>query len=195
MKSRTTEDHENKKFTEESQVKITGHAMAKVVNTFDGNGNMILSKDYSARRQTTLFNWEKVSLQNNTAFRIYSTGDVHSFYVWFNVDGIGSDPLLSGTGVEIPISTTATDAQITESLVTAINNSSNINPYIRAKKEGTYKVSLKTLEYGITTNSSDIDTGAMVTTWLSGSDYELVSETQITYDADDNPVTIIRLEH
>lgn len=41
---------------------------------------------------------------NNTYFEIYSAYDRIGFYIWFNVNGAGTDPALTGlTGIEIPI--------------------------------------------------------------------------------------------
>ena len=193
MKSKTKEDHELSKFTQQSQIKITGHAVAKVENTFDAENNLTISKEYKAARHTTVVTVSYPVIPSS-AFKIYAQ-DSTGYYIWFTWDGSGSDPSLSGTGIQVDLLSGNTDKENTQLIVTTININITINKKIKFKKEGTYDISIRSLNYGVNLDSTDTDSGFDVVNKIRGTDYELVAETQISYDVNDNPTTVIRLDH
>lgn len=58
---------------------------------------------------------------NNKVFFIYSALDTTLYYVWFNSNSLGTDPLLNGTGVQVALATGDTAAQVATKLATALN--------------------------------------------------------------------------
>lgn len=74
---------------------------------YDSNGNIDKITYYFATERevldvTTVA--DSGSSLNNTYFEIFSAYDRIGFYIWFNVDGAGVDPAISGlTGIEVPI--------------------------------------------------------------------------------------------
>lgn len=57
-------------------------------------------------------------------FLIYSSANARIYYVWFKVDGSGSDPMvpLTNASIEVDILSSDTDAQVATKLATAMNN-------------------------------------------------------------------------
>jgi hypothetical protein len=189
----TRDDHELNKFTSQSQVKITGIAANKIVNTYDVSQNLTLSREYKATRETTKIDITQ-GIINSSSFRIYGQ-DGASFYIWFNIDSTGIDPSESGTGIEITIVGSNTPSQKVNSIVTQINNTVAINTKIRAKAIDTYTFNLSALQYGVCNQSVDIDSGLSITRRQEGKDFYLVAETQLTYDVNNNATEIVRIEH
>lgn len=191
----STSDHESNKFTRQSQVKTTGHAFPRVVNTFDVNNNLTRSDNYVARREIT--NIETVSdiagSLNNTYFIFYSALDATQYYCWINVNGAGSDPAPGGTGVEVTVSTNASTKDVRDAIITAINT--GISSNVRARIVGTSILEISNQGYGVTTATADNDTGFTFTQIEQGSGYTLAASTIITYDGNNNPTEVIRLEH
>lgn len=70
---------------------------------------------------------------NNTYFFLQDEASVHSYYVWMNVDSIGTDPMIAGrTGVEIDFASGATAATIGADLATAIAALNSTNSFTAA---------------------------------------------------------------
>lgn len=186
----TRDDLELNKFTEQSQVKITGFAANKIINTYDVNGNITLSREYTANRQTT---WVDITngLANNTAFRFYAQ-DGSGFYVWFNVNGLGVDPAHSGTGIPVLVNSGDSNQVKTQAIVDAINIATT---KVKAKFLETYKLQITDMSYGVCSPAVDINSGLQIVTKRSGSAFVLRAETQMTYDGNGNMTEIVRLEH
>lgn len=61
---------------------------------------------------------------NNKYFIIYAQGDSVKYYVWFNVNSLGTDPSLAGyTGIEVAIATNATASVVATAIAAAIDAS------------------------------------------------------------------------
>ena len=186
----TLQEHEADKFTQQSQVKITGIGVNRIVNTYDIDGNITRSYEYIAKRETTYVDITS-GIINTTAFRFYSS-DNTSYYTWFNVDGLGTDPALSGTSIQVVINSASTNQEKVQAIVDAINT--EIPLKVKAKVLGTYFLSITDMTYGICTAALDINSGLSLTRKIAGTAYVLVAETQISY-VDGNPTEIIKLEH
>lgn len=58
---------------------------------------------------------------NNKYFFLNSQGNTHRYYVWINVNGAGTDPMIAGrTGIEVDVATGATAAAVGTALAAAI---------------------------------------------------------------------------
>lgn len=90
---------------------------------------------------------------NNTYFLLQDQGSAHTYYVWFNVDTIGTDPAVGGrTGVPIAISSGATAATIGTGLASAIAALNSTNSFTTA---GTTTVTVTNKVVGAFTPMSD----------------------------------------
>ncbi len=59
--------------------------------------------------------------RNNTYFTFYDAGNIHGYYVWFNINAAGSDPAVTGlTGIEVAGATNATNSTLAGAARTAI---------------------------------------------------------------------------
>lgn len=191
----TTQEHENRKFTSNHQVKTTGLASPRIVNTFDGSQNLTRSDEYKGRREITevQFVADTGGSLNNKYWTFYSALDATQYYVWYNVASGGVDPTPGGTGIEVAIGTGDSAEAIKDATVTAIL--AQVSDDARAKSIGTSKLELANQDYGVCTAVSDGNTGFTFTQIDAGSDWVLITSTLITYDGNGNPTEIIRIEH
>ncbi len=59
--------------------------------------------------------------RNNTYFVFYTAGNLHGYYVWFNINAAGTDPAVAGlTGIEVAGATGATATTLAGAARTAI---------------------------------------------------------------------------
>jgi hypothetical protein len=192
---RTINDHELSKFTRQSQVKTTGHAFPRVVNTYDVNSNLTRSDNYTATREIT--NIEVTAdiggSLNNKYFIFYSALDAITYYSWFNVNAGGTDPAPGGIGVEVAIASNSSSATVKEAVISAINLAISTN--VRARSLGTSILELANQGYGVTSATIDGNTTFNFTRIEAGGAYVLAASTLITYDVNNNPTEVIRLEH
>ncbi len=83
---------------------------------------------------------------NNTYFLLQDEASVHSYYVWFNVDAIGTDPAVAGrTAVPIALSTGDSAATIGTALASAI---AALNSSASFSASGTTLVTVTNLTVG-----------------------------------------------
>lgn len=93
---------------------------------------------------------------NNTYFLLQDASTAHSYYVWNNVDTIGTDPAVAGrTGVPIAFASGATAATIGTALATAIGNLNSTNSFTAT---GTTTVTVTNKIAGPFTPASDVST-------------------------------------
>ena len=97
---------------------------------------------------------------NNKYFILRSSPDNNPYYVWFNVDNTGTDPLVSGMiGIEINISANDTAGIISAAVGLVIN--ALFSKVFSAIRTGS-TVEIKTAGLGICSNSSDFNTGFVI---------------------------------
>jgi len=131
---------------------------------------------------------EPVSL-NNRYFYINSNNDLNKYYVWYNVNGAGVDPNISGrTGLMVPIlggSSPNTVAQATRTILNTTNkfitNIDNDSLFIRNKF------------IGVTTSATSETSNFLVVIEKSGEDREHLATVVLGYDASNTIVSVERL--
>jgi hypothetical protein len=102
---------------------------------------------------------------NGTYWYLNNAENDPQFYVWFNVDGGGTDPNIADKcGIEIPINTNDPVQVVSQALATFVNNSE----YFKAVNHGNDVVIVETLSAGQTTASADVSTGFAITTVHDG---------------------------
>jgi len=93
---------------------------------------------------------------NNTYFTLNSANDYHMYYIWFNVSGTGTDPMIPNlTGLEVNINTGDSANTVASKLANAITV---INANFNATAL-TNVVTVSNTEYGYTTDAADFSTG------------------------------------
>jgi len=119
---------------------------------------------------------------NNKYFNLYSGRDEIKFYVWYNVNSVGVDPAIpNSTGIEIQLNTNDIDIIVAAATQLTLNS----RPEFEVTRINN-KIRIITREYGVTTNTSDVDTGFNIQTAQDGNE-ELIKNIQLTY-SNNNPV-------
>ncbi len=94
---------------------------------------------------------------NNKYFLLSDEGDSNLFYVWMNVDGIGTDPMVAGrTAAPIAFSSGASAGTIGTALATAVALLNSSNSFTTS---GTTTVTVTNKTVGPFTPASDVSTG------------------------------------
>lgn len=102
---------------------------------------------------------------NNTYFLINAGEDNPQFYVWYNVDGLGTDPDLAGKcGLEVLLNSNDSDAIVALATKQILNYTKHFN----IETNGDKVILITTRKKGQTTNSSDVSTGFTVITLVEG---------------------------
>jgi len=136
--------------------------------TYDSNDSVSQAtfyKDVGNEKTSILTVADVNSSLQNKYFYIYSANDITKYYVWFNVDGLGSDPTPVGsTGIEVPISSNDPASIIALAIKLVINANSN---FTASKSKKT--VTIENTSPGNTSNSIDFNTGFTISTPFNGS--------------------------
>lgn len=117
-----------------------------------------------------------------TSFVFYTGLDRVKYYVWYYVDGTGSDPAIAdGTGIQVTIQEDDYAAVVALATEAAINLAASF--YFRVQINGT-KIIINNKQGGATTNIADVDSGFSFSTKQAGAS-ELVASLDITYSGSD----------
>lgn len=94
---------------------------------------------------------------NSKYFLLYSEGNAIAYYVWMNVDSIGTDPAVAGkTGIEIDFAAHASAATIGAAIAAAVALANSSSDFTTA---GTTTVTITNQAAGPFTAASDVNTG------------------------------------
>lgn len=86
--------------------------------------------------------------KNSTWWKFYSAGDVHGYYVWYNINSAGVDPAPTGlTGIEVDGATGASAATLATATIAAIA-ASGAAAYTTASAGTSGHLILTNLQYG-----------------------------------------------
>lgn len=143
---------------------------SKVDLTLNDDANSVIKAIFyggkTAEKTRIKFFADNAGSLNNKYFYINGTEDKTLYYVWFNVDGAGTDPKIAGRcGIEVPISINDDAyfvARTTEIMLKALDD-------FVIQKNGSDVLLVENVELGTTTNATDINTGFGVTTTQEGS--------------------------
>lgn len=115
---------------------------------------------------------------NNQYALLYSATDKTEYYIWFDFNSTGTDPAIAGkTGIEIDF----TIADSYEDLMSRI--STVVGALDDFTTEYDAKVFIQTAGIGVTTASSDVDSGSTISTVTTGSAGSLVGRIQVYFDS------------
>lgn len=131
---------------------------------------------------------ESVSL-NNKYFYINSALNETEYYVWFNVNGEGTDPSISEkTPVMVSISKGYTSVQVAESLKTTLDG---IGKFITNIDGDNLLITNKLI--GVTSPTVDVNTGFLSLTRVEGKNRELLVTLLMVYTAEGNIQSVERI--
>jgi hypothetical protein len=192
----TLQEAELAKFTNLGQVGITGHAVPKTAITYDGNNNPIQIDMFSGAAEKTNVQIPDSPVALGSLGGTYWTFEAVSgspkFYVWYFINGTGTDPMLPGrTGVQV---TSSADPQAISSATVVAINGSSAGSHVLAEELNRFNISLYHLVNGQVTKVVSGSPSVKVTQITVGHTFRLASRTTVSYDVNNNPTTITRVE-
>lgn len=126
---------------------------------------------------------------NNTYFLLNSASNSSAYYVWYNVNATGVDPLIAGrTGVMVAISTTYDSYQVASATKIALDATSQFLTNI----SGDTLTIVNTL-IGASTYFQDNTAGFIILPSIDGTGRELLATIVLTYDASNCVSSVERL--
>lgn len=132
---------------------------------------------------------DNCSSLNSTYFNLYSARDVTKYYVWYDVDCAGVDPnVVSSTGIQISLTSNDPAAVVALATKQIIDAETDFDASLSS---GQKNVIITNEVGGITTNSSDNDTGFTISTPTEGMN-RIVATVIFDYDANGNIIRIYR---
>lgn len=87
------------------------------------------------------------------------------FYLWFTVDGAGSDPSSADVGIQVDILSTDTDAEVATKVKNVLDRVADISASV-----STTTVTITNAEAGSVTDAADVDTGVTPSVTTQGVD-------------------------
>jgi hypothetical protein len=124
-------------------------------------------------------------------FLLQNVGDTQSYYVWYKVDGAGTDPAIMGaTGILVNILNTDNPDSIAAKTAQAINNTNNL--FLICTTSGA-KIIAKYGQFGISTGISNGNTRFSFNKTIDGADCPIVAKLFVTYGANNEIETIERI--
>lgn len=147
-------------------------------NSYDMNTNLYMTNTQGVDTNTL----------NNTYFTINSALDAVQYYVWYNVAGTGTNPSISGkTGIQVAISSGATASQVAVATASALDAQ-----FLTNISED--KVTITNKLIGLTSRIQDVTCFMpAITMDILGTNRELVAHLVLTYDVDNNLISVERL--
>src|SRR6185437_5640540 len=136
----------------------------------EGQTIYVSSTTYCTYQQTTVVCVADVSGSLNNTYFYISAIDVTTMaekdlYVWFNINGGGTDPGIVGrTGIQVAAATNSSATVIGAAIVSAI--SADTFDLTSVNNSGT--VSVSGTQFGPVPNASDVSTGFTITTPVTG---------------------------
>ncbi len=132
---------------------------------------------------------DNCSSLNSTYFNLYSARDVTKYYIWYDVDGGGTDPAVScSTGIKISLS--KNDPAQVVALATKQKLDEEID-FDASLDVGQKNVIITNEVGGISTNSTDNNTGFTLSSPTEGMN-RIVAILIFDYDANGNVIRIYR---
>lgn len=125
---------------------------------------------------------------SNKYFLLYSVNDETTFYIWYNVDGGGTDPAIGGaTGIEVAITSIDSAATIATKTSIAINNQDEFTTEVEGNA-----VDITNDRFGPSTNITDVNTEHVeFVTKVDGEIGGIVAKVRMHYDDTSKLLTFI----
>lgn len=126
---------------------------------------------------------------NSTYWSINSALNANQYYVWYNVNGGGTDPAISGkTGIVVAITTTSTASEVAQSTKTALDATGKFITNISEES-----LEITNIAIGATTKFLENTSGFLIWVPVTGESRTLLATIQLTYNASDELSSAERL--
>jgi hypothetical protein len=127
------------------------------------------------------------NILNDKYFFLFAGRSNKSFYIWFNVDSLGTDPaVVNSTGIEIPLNSADPAIVVAMAIELTLNNNPLYNDKWRVSRKNAV-VTIKALKSGETTDTLDGDTTFVFSTLQQGEQCE-VARVDIDYSNSGDPI-------
>lgn len=131
-----------------------------------------------AEKRNILFNPDIAGSLNNTYFSLYSENDESLYHIWYNVDGLGTDPSPVGSvGIEVEIQSNDPAQIVKLATEIALRNKEDFRIY----ELSPISICIENSRKGIATDTSDFGTGFEFLTVQQGQE-ELLKSIDIPYE-------------
>lgn len=151
--------------------------------TYDSNGNMETVTYYQDRLQSIFevgFPSDSGGSLNDTYWLLNGPKNKEKYYVWYSVDGGGTDPSIANrTGIQVDIATGDAGAIVALATLQQLNLQSDLNYTVTQKNA---VLTFNALVRGVTDDPSNISTGVVVSNVQQGSEVQL-RKLYLEYDA------------
>lgn len=115
---------------------------------------------------------------NNTYFYLNSAKDEREYYIWFNYELTGIDPLIQDKiGIEIPFSFTDTIETLTQRVSNELSSNQDFN-----SETIDNVITITNVRFGQSTEITDVNSNSEVETITQGSTGEIVVQIQVIFD-------------
>lgn len=124
---------------------------------------------------------------NNTYFFIFEGRTNKSYYFWFNVDGLGTDPsVANSTGIEVALNSSDPAVIVAQAIELTINLSPVYNRLWKVLRKNSV-LTITALKTGETSDTMDGDTTFVFSTTQQGSQCE-VARVDLDYSNNGDPI-------
>lgn len=154
--------------------------------TYNGNGQPTQVIYYAGTKaEITQIGVKEASSLNNKYFFLFEGRTNKSYYIWFNVDGLGVDPsVTNSTGIEISLNSSDPAILVAAAIELTLNNLYKDKWYV-LRKNAVLEVS--TVKRGEVNDTLDGDTTFIFSTLQQGSQQE-VARVDIDYSNNGDPI-------
>lgn len=152
-------------------------------------GNLLNASDVNTGLSISIQNGVAPNTLNNKYFYLYSANDVIEYYVWYNVDTMGTDPAIVGkTGIEVALDGNDPASVVATKTAIEINDTEKFN--CQVGHDGILYIN--NARGGITTSTVDVNTSFHIRELIAGEDRALIATIFLEYDANDEIISIER---
>jgi hypothetical protein len=165
------------------------YTMYYIIISSSSAGIKLDSYDFSTQLYIKNTSGTKPKTLNNTYWLINSAANASQYYVWYNVNGGGTDPALAGkTGLMVAISTTSTAAQVASLTKIVLDATTK---FITNISDDTMRVS--NVIIGATTSLQENTADFVVFNTVYGEDRVLLADLVMEYDVSNFLIAVERL--
>jgi hypothetical protein len=151
-------------------------------------GNLLNAQDFNTNLSISIQDGASPSSLNNKYFYANSANNAIQYYIWYNVDTLGTDPAIGGkTGIEVAISGNAQASTIATLTAIAMNATEKFNCVTDSNN-----IHINTVRGGLTTMSTDVNTGFNVRRLEAGEDRKLIATLFLTYNSNNELTSVER---
>jgi hypothetical protein len=148
------------------------------LDSYDVNSGVSLKNTPGSNAQTL----------NNKVWYLNSGGNLQQYYIWYNVSGTGTDPLISGkTGIAVPVPLGATASTVATNTKIALENTQK---FTVIAKDDTLLITNNNV--GVCTAAAEGNSNFVIFVQKSGEDRELLVTLLLGYNSNGELISVER---